>query len=523
MVKAEGQVTSRKEVIMSLDEEFSGWRKILLPIHAFELKKCLSMSLLLFCIIFIYTLLRNLKDTLVVSKAICSGAEVLGFLKLYCVTPSAFFATLLFVSLSNIVEMEKLFYAITIFFLSFFVIFGFVLYPRHDILHLSEDTILSLQSFYPRLHWVFPIIGNWSFSLFYIMTELWGSVVLCALFWQFANEITNVKEARRFYPSFIMIGQMGQLIAGIVVMFFSYLAKVWGKDGGSPNSDIFNTNLLLQTIAVFAVGILALGIYRWINRNVLTDSRLYTPRIETEKNKLKLGLSESFKCMIKSPYLLMIASIVLAYGVSINLVEAVWKGQLKELCPDTNDYNAWMGNLSILTGVISVTLAIVANNLLQKFSWKAIALITPAILFITSLVFYSLIIYKNNVGTEFLILGHTTLFLVVLAGLIQNGLTEGAKYTLFDSTKQMAYIPLDPELKVKGHATVEILAERSGKAGGAFIQSTLLIIAGGGIKLSDLVSVLGTIIVIIMMFWITSVLGLSRQFEKLTAERGNSK
>ena len=212
---------------------------------------------------------------------------------------------------------------------------------------------------------------------------------------------------------------------------------------------------------------------------------------------------------------------LIAYGISINLIEAVWKGQLKELCPDTNDYNIWMGNLSIFTGVISVTLAIVANNLLRKFSWKVIALITPLMLFVTSLLFYSLLIYKNSVGTEVHIIGYSTLFLAVLFGLIQNGLTKGVKYALCDTTKQMAYIPLPSELKVKGQAAVEILAERSGKSGGAFIQSTLLMIAGSGIKLSDLASTLATIIMIIMVFWIASVLGLSKQFEKLTAEKRN--
>ena len=510
-----------KEANTPRKEEFSGWRKIFWSIHNFEIKKFLPMSLLLFCIIFIYTLLRNLKDTLMVSKAVCGGAEVLGFLKLYGVMPSAFLATLLFVKLANILEREKLFYTIVTFFLSFFVTFGFLLYPLHDVVHFSKDTILSLQSAYPKFHWFFPIIGNWSFSLFYILTELWGNVVLCALFWQFANEITNVKESKRFYPAFIMIGQTGQLFAGIAVMFCANFAQTVGASGKNSGLDVFGTNLMYQTIFVSFIGMIALGIYRWVNRNVLTDPRLYTPKPKSNKSKLKLSIVASFRYIIKSSYLLMIAVMLIAYGISINLIEAVWKGQLKELCPDTNDYNIWMGNLSIFTGVISVTLAIVANNLLRKFSWKVIALITPLMLFVTSLLFYSLLIYKNSVGTEVHIIGYSTLFLAVLFGLIQNGLTKGVKYALCDTTKQMAYIPLPSELKVKGQAAVEILAERSGKSGGAFIQSTLLMIAGSGIKLSDLASTLATIIMIIMVFWIASVLGLSKQFEKLTAEKRN--
>jgi hypothetical protein len=32
------------------------------------------------------------------------------------------------------------------------------------------------------------ILRNWSFCLFYVMAELWGSVVVSLLFWGFANQ-----------------------------------------------------------------------------------------------------------------------------------------------------------------------------------------------------------------------------------------------------------------------------------------------------------------------------------------------
>ena len=35
------------------------------------------------------------------------------------------------------------------------------------------------------------IFRNWSFCLFYVMAELWGSVVVSLLFWGFANQVTH--------------------------------------------------------------------------------------------------------------------------------------------------------------------------------------------------------------------------------------------------------------------------------------------------------------------------------------------
>ncbi|MBQ7524443.1 MAG: NTP/NDP exchange transporter [Alphaproteobacteria bacterium] len=501
-----------------VQEEFTGWRKVLWPIHNFELKKFLPMGLMMLCILFIYTLVRDLKDTLMVSKAVCGGAETLGFLKLYGVTPSAILFMIVFVKLANIFEREKLFYVIVLFFLAFFVSFGFVMYPLREVLHMSEETITSLQASCPTLHWFFPVIGNWSFSLFYILAELWGSVVLSALFWQFANEITKVKESKRFYALFGMIGNVGLLASGSVIIWCADLAK--STAAIDPSIDSFGTNLFYQMAAVLIFGTLLIGLYRWMNKNVLTDPKLYTPgEGTTKKKKPKLGFVESFKCIITSPYLIMIAVLVLAYGVSINLVEAVWKGQLKEFCPDTNDYNAWMGRLSLTTGCVTILSAIAAQNVFRKFSWKVAASITPIILFITSALFYGFIMYKNSVGADAQLAGFPVLFLAVLVGFIQNSLSKGTKYTLFDSTKQMAYIPLDPELKVKGQAAVEILAGRGGKSGGALIQSTLLMVIGGGVKLSGLVDILGTIVMVIVICWLFSVMGLSKRFEAMTAEK----
>ena len=39
------------------------------------------------------------------------------------------------------------------------------------------------------------IMRNWTFCLFYVMAELWGSVVVSLLFWGFANQVcASVKQ-----------------------------------------------------------------------------------------------------------------------------------------------------------------------------------------------------------------------------------------------------------------------------------------------------------------------------------------
>jgi AAA family ATP:ADP antiporter len=498
----------------SSKEEFKGLRGILWPIHNYELKKFLPMGLMMMCILFNYTILRDTKDTLVVN-APAGGAECLSFLKLYGVTPSAVLFMIIFVKLANVLEREKLFYAILMPFLVFFAAFAFVIYPNKEALHMSLATIQGLQESLPNLHWLIPVIGNWSFSLFYILSELWGSVVLSMLFWQFANQITKIVEAKRFYGLFGMIGNIGLLLSGTAIITSAKYAKSLPTD-----IDSFGINLKFLMGAVFVAGLIIAYTYYWMNRNVLTDPKLYNPeQVGGKKKKAKLSLGESFKYIVSNPYLGLILVLVLSYGIAINLVEGVWKGQIKIAFPDKNDYNAFMGQFSAWTGAITILLMIVGNNILRRFSWKQAAIITPVMVLVTSTIFF-FVVWEGTTHDPFTpIMGTTMVMVAVISGQIQNVLSKGTKYSLFDSTKQMAYIPLDEELKTKGQAAVEVIGGRAGKSGGAAIQSTLLAVIGGNVSLASLSWILGPAVIITCVAWTVSVIALNKRFTALTQSK----
>lgn len=68
------------------------------------------------------------------------------------------------------------------------------------------------------------IIRNWTFCLFYVMAELWGSVVVSVLFWGFANQITTVEEASQFYPLFGLGANVALIFSGQAVKYFSLVS-----------------------------------------------------------------------------------------------------------------------------------------------------------------------------------------------------------------------------------------------------------------------------------------------------------
>ena len=112
--------------------------------------------------------------------------------------------TILYSKLCDKLDQKNVFYACTFPFLIFFGLFATIIYPSINVLH-PHAFVDSLASILP-LGFSAPlsIIRNWSFALFYVMAEMWGSVVASLLFWSFANEVTTVDEAKK-YCEFDMI------------------------------------------------------------------------------------------------------------------------------------------------------------------------------------------------------------------------------------------------------------------------------------------------------------------------------
>ena len=108
-----------------------------------------------------------------------------------------------------------------------------------------------------------------------------------------------------------------------------------------------------------------------------------------------------------------------------------------------------------------------------------------------------------------------------MAGSIQNILSKSIKYSFFDPTKEMAYIPLSDNLKSKGKAAADVIGGRLGKSGGAFIQFILLMIFPGA-SLMSLAPILFLTFIIILIYWMRSVYLLSRKFEDASSNQNNS-
>lgn len=492
-------------------KEFGKLRSFFWPVHKFELKKLLPMFLLFFFINFNYTILRDTKDSLIVTS---SGAEAIPFLKVWGVLPFAVIFMVIYSKLSNIMSKQKLFMTTIAFFGLFFAAFPVLLYPFRDTLH-PTDLADRMQAILPQgLAGLVAIFRNWTYSLFYIMSELWGSVAISLLFWGFANDITKVGESKRFYALFGLGANLAMYPSGMLIKKFANL-----RDVLPAGVDAWGVTLNYTLAAVVIAAACVIGIYWWINKEVLTDARFFDPNEvkKAKKEKPNMSLKESFLFLARSPYIGCLAIIVMAYGVAINLVEVTWKGQLKLQYPNAIDYQNFMGGFSMMTATATILMMLfVGGNVIRKFGWGVGALITPVVLLVTGIGFFSSVMFREQLAGFIAMMGTTPLMLAVVFGTAQNFISKSAKYSLFDPTKEMAYIPLDQESKVKGKAAIDVVGARLGKAGGSVIQQVLIVSLG---SLAATTPYIAVILFAIIFAWIYAAGNLSKRFTALNAQK----
>ncbi|RTK92828.1 MAG: NTP/NDP exchange transporter [Rickettsiales bacterium] len=482
---------------------------IIWPIKRNELKLFVPLSLMMLAMLFNFGSLRSIKDSLVVPNI---GAEVISFLKLWLVLPSTVIFTLIYIKLSNKFEYERLFYIIISFFLLFFIFFTYVLFPQQYLLHPSDEMISNLLSNYPNFKWFIKILSKWSYALMYVFCELWSVVIINLLFWQFANHIFDTKSAKRFYPFLGVVGNFGLIIAGNVLVSFSDLSGIIDSNivNSYTNNIDFQCKMVLRPImnSIIFSGILIIVLFAYINKYVLKN--IVLKKRDDNKTKTSLSLKDSFSLLIKSKYIGHIVLLVLCYGLVINLLEGPWKSKVRQLYPNTIDYINFMGQFNIWMGTSCVIFTFVGSNILRKFSWKISALITPYMITITGIIFFAFVIFTDQIDFNLL----NPIYFAVIIGAVQNILSKSTKYSLFDSTKEMAYIPLPLELKTKGKAAVEVIGLKFGKSLGAFIQSFIFIIMPMA-TFDSIAIYLSVIFIIIVAVWIWNVVILNEAYVKL--------
>ena len=404
--------------------------------------------------------------------------------------------------MSNVLGKKALFYATIIPFFTFFGFFDLFLHPNVDFLHPSLEVV---EAFLPGdatsggMGVMAKIIAHWTSAVFYILSEVYSSVSVGLLFWQYANDVVSIDQAKRFYPLFAQMSGLAPVIAGQYVVRYASQATDFGSSMHRLTAAIMFAGVMICVLFHLSSSFIerSEGIKLDGESDAVVEGGTEVPK----KKKPKMSMGDSAKFLASSQYLRLIAALVLGYGLSINFTEIMWKSLVKKQYPNPLDYQRYMGNFSSAVGLSTVIVIFFGVHVIRILGWRVGAMATPVIMALLAAPFFVCIFMGLDTPS--------TLKIAVIFGTIQSLLSKTSKYALFDPTTQMAYIPLDAESKVKGKAAIDVLGSRIGKSGGSLIQQGLVFVFGNIINAAPVV---GVIFYAVLFGWIAAASRLSSLF-----------
>ena len=221
--------------------------------------------------------------------------------------------------MSSILTKRSLFYTTCIPFFTFFFLFDAVIYPNRGTIQPSLETVQSMlgigagsgsaKAIFAKL------FANWTSALFYIIAEVYSSVSVGILFWQYANDVVSLTQAKRFYPLFSQMSGLAPIFAGQYVVRYASQSKDFGE------------SLHRVTMMITFSGIMICTFYKLSNDyidkttpKVVDEGNGVGGKATIKKKKAKMSMVESAKFLASSEYLRLIAALVLGYGKKYNLL-----------------------------------------------------------------------------------------------------------------------------------------------------------------------------------------------------------
>ena len=461
--------------------------------------RILPMTALFGVMSFCNCILDATKDTLVVTAF--GGAEQIPWLTVWAVLPLSFVVLFCYSVASQYLGGRKLFYATLAPFVAFFAIFTFVLYPNIAALHPHGLITGLTATLPPGFTGLLAMVDNWTYTLFYAFSELWGDVVLSLLFWAYANETTSIEDAALVYPLFGLGANVAQYFGGVLLTFVNAVTPATMSAEAA-----WNIQLRVLMVCMLAGSGLLCVVYEYTRKSNGMAEAEAKKKVAAASAKDKgppISLMESLRLLASSPQIQCLTIMALAQGITTNVFQVAWKGQLRDIYPLPADYSAFMGVVSTWQAIVTCVCMLGAPFVFRTLGWAKTTALTPWVILLAGGAWMATSAWLPGLVNG-PILGVPMLTILGFSGAIVYVFEKATKFSVFKPAEEMVYIGLDENAKSRGKASVDILGAQVGKSGGSILIQALLLCSATG-HLASTLPVLFVVHTAVAIAWIVSV------------------
>lgn len=373
-----------------------------------EIKKFSILSLMFFCMIGSYWLLRTQKDA--VFNALV-GFEYQPYAKMLSFVASIMVA-LMYSKLVDLLSKDRLLMVLATFFGGGFLCISLL---------LAHPTIGFANEIASPSRWL-----GWAI---YVFIELSGTT-LVGLFWAFVTSSTNADSAQKGYPIVIAGSQAGSVLGS----WFSYQSARFG-------------NQFLFMLGAFGFCLIVPCVFLY---NALVSRRMRVGAGSASRSKT--GMLEGLRVLISRPYVLGILVLATAYEVVATILEFQMKMLARDVYHTKEAFAAFNGLYGMITNSLALVFALLGTSyLMRRFGLR-----------------FCLLVFPVATGIMVGAMWFAPSLAMATAGMI---VIKALSYALNNPSKEIMYIPTSHDVRFKAKSWIDSFGGRSSKSIGAVVNT----------------------------------------------------
>lgn len=494
-----------------------------------ERSRALNVSIMVFLIIFVYSALKCMKNAIVASQI---DPSAISYIKI-CVLLVNIVMIAFTQKMVSIRNVSRTFTLMMSGFAVFFCLYGalcFYLFrftspkPSGD---MFCDGKMAFRGFGIVFYVLFRTFTSARVVLYYLSSELYGSIITSYLFWAFTNEFLTRRQSLRFTPFMLMSGNVGLLLSGLFLGWLNEILK---------NSS-YEANQYFAVAFLPFCGILCMVVCfqkSYFERNILT-SEILQVREDTRKTpsapRRKVSFIDAFKITFASRLVLGISICVFAYNFALNIIEGfcirtykVRAENSRQGIKQEHHLKALESSGQVIVAVIVILLSFLPSGQFIQRGYFSYYALFPCIVSVLGTLFVISIgnfnvsaIKKNNHTGGIFGSWEARLFWEEKIAFAFMIMFRIIKYAAFDLTKEALSMRINPTYRAVFKGVYDGHFGKLSKACGAMYS-----IAANSyyddwdIRMSSVPSFI--LLMSLNAMWISMVLYLSRKFDTATSQ-----